>query len=137
MDRRQFMQTVAGATLAGVAMNAFAKTPGKEPCAEYLPPWHGFNLLEKFGYGPNVPFVESDFAWMSEWGFDFVRLPMSYRCWTEEGDWLKVREDKLKEIDQGLELGRKYKVHVCMNFHRAPGYCVGDPKEPLDLWKDQ
>ena len=132
------MQVAAGAA-TGVAMTntSGAADPAEPPSAKHLPRWHGFNLQEKFGYGPNVPFVETDFAWMAEWGFDFVRFPMSYKCWTEEGDWLKFREEPLKEIDQGLELGRKHKIHVCMNFHRAPGYCVGDPKEPLDLWKDE
>ena len=24
-----------------------------------------------------------------------------------------------------------------LNLHRAPGYCVNPPKEPLDLWKDE
>jgi endoglucanase len=28
-------------------------------------------------------------------------------------------------------------VHVNMNFHRGPGYCVNPPKEPLDLWQDE
>src|SRR5262249_15074743 len=28
-------------------------------------------------------------------------------------------------------------VHVNLNFHRAPGYCVNPPKEPLDLWTDE
>ena len=28
-------------------------------------------------------------------------------------------------------------MHVNLNFHRAPGYCVNPPKEPLDLWSDE
>jgi endoglucanase len=75
---------------------------------------------------------------MNEWGFDFARLPMSYHCWAEAepADWLKLREDELKHIDDVIELGRKHAVHINLNFHRAPGYCVNPPKEPLDLWKD-
>lgn len=104
--------------------------------ASKLPRWRGFNLLEKFVAQENAPFRAQDFEWMKEWGFDFVRLPMSYRCWTDPQDWLKLREGVLKEIDQAVELGRKNGVHVNMNFHRAPGYCVNPPKEPLDLWRD-
>jgi len=96
----------------------------------------GFNLLEKFGVRWNAPFVERDFQWMVEWGFDFARLPMDYRCWTEPDDWTKLREDVLKEIDEAVDFGRRYGVHVNLNLHRAPGYCVNPPKEPLDLWKD-
>jgi len=105
--------------------------------ASSLPRWRGFNLLEKFTDRRNAPFCESDFEWMVEWGFDFVRLPLSYRCWADVNDWLNLREDVLKEIDQAVEFGRKYDVHVNINFHRAPGYCVNPPKEPLDLWTNE
>jgi endoglucanase len=104
--------------------------------ASRLPRWRGFNLLEKFVAQRNASFRAQDFEWIKEWGFNFVRLPMSYRCWTEAQDWLKLREDALKEIDQAVELGREYGVHVNMNFHRAPGYCVNPPKEPLELWNN-
>lgn len=103
----------------------------------HLPRWRGFNLLEKFTFEHNSPFRESDFEWMADWGFDFVRLPLSYRCWVESDDWLKLKEDVLKEIDQAVEFGRKHGVHVNINFHRAPGYCVNPPAEPLSLWKDE
>jgi endoglucanase len=73
---------------------------------------------------------------MQEWGVDFARLPMSYLCWTDSGDWLKLTEPELKHIDAAVELGRKYRVHVNLTFHRAPGYCVNPPKERLDLFKD-
>lgn len=104
-----------------------------------MPRWRGFNLLEKFtkrGEG-NPPYRESDFALLQEWGFDFVRLPMSYLCWSDPQDWLKLREPELKHIDQAVEFGRQHRVHVNLNLHRAPGYCVNPPKEPLDLWKDE
>ena len=32
--------------------------------------------------------------------------------------------------------GKRYGIHVCLNFHRGPGYCVNPPKEPKDLWTD-
>ena len=107
--------------------------------ATRLPRWRGFNLLEKFTDHRNAPFVETDFECIAEWGFDFARLPLSYRCWAE-GDpdgWLDLREPVLREIDQAVELGRQYGVHVNLNFHRAPGYCVNPPQEPLDLWTDE
>ena len=96
----------------------------------------GFNLLEKFSFRRNAPFVERDFQWIADWGLDFVRFPMDYRCWTEPDDWKVFREDVLKEIDEAVDFGRRYGVHVNLNLHRAPGYCVNPPKEPLDLWKD-
>lgn len=100
-------------------------------------PWRGFNLLEKFTLKMNSPFVELDFQRMSEWGFDFVRLPMDYRCWILDSDFFKINEKVLRQIDQAVEFGRKYGIHVDMCFHRAPGYCINPPKERLNLWKDE
>ena len=47
-------------------------------------------------------------------------------------------EAMLAKIDRAVELGARYGVHVCLNFHRAPGYSVNpERREPFDLWKDQ
>jgi len=138
MNRRDFLTTaglVAGAGLAGTARTRAAPT-GRD-LARRLPRWRGFNLLEKFTLRRGRrPFVEADFAWMREWGFDFARLPMDYRCWTDKADPYKYDEACLKEIDQAVAFGRKYGVHVSVNLHRAPGFCINPPKEALNLWTD-
>ena len=110
--------------------------PGKDAAemARKLPRWRGFNLLEKFTSGRNAPFVERDFEWMKGWGFDFVRLPMSYLCWTKAEKPYAYDEKVLKEIDQAVAWGRQYGIHVSLNLHRAPGYTVARPPEALDLW---
>lgn len=94
--------------------------------------------MEKFiATNMNAPFKESDFEIMAELGFDFVRLPMSYWCWSDPGNWKLLREDKLKEIDQAVEFGKQYGVHVSINFHRGPGYSVDrSAEEPFNLWRD-
>src|SRR6185503_8709385 len=104
--RRTFvLLSVVLATKA--SMSQAASLP--EPSASQLPMWRGFNLLEKFHLDwNNKPFVEDDFKWISEWGFNFVRLPMDYRTWILGGDWRKFNEDVLKEIDQAVAWGRKY-----------------------------
>jgi aryl-phospho-beta-D-glucosidase BglC (GH1 family) len=111
------------------------------PSASHLPRWRGFNLLEKFIYRPkgNPPFQENDFRWISAWGFNFVRLPMDYRVWIKDGDWEKIdpKARAFRDIDQAVAWGRKYGIHLCLNFHRAPGYCINNKvKEPGDLWTD-
>lgn len=145
MNRRQFLKVAAGAAALSVTVTRAAEK-GKTvmnasdkqiPSASHLPRWRGFNLLEKFTSRQNAPFRESDFEWMAELGFDFARLPLSYQCWADTSDWLNLKEDALKEIDQVVEFGRNHGVHVNINFHRAPGYCVNPPKEPLDLWSNE
>ena len=110
----------------------------EEPSPARLPRWRGFNLLEKFVARPggNPPFRESDFEWIAGWGFNFVRLPMSYRCWSAVEEPRKLDEAQLAHVDQAVSWGRQYGVHVNLNLHRAPGYCVNPPKEPWDLWTD-
>ena len=104
------------------------------PNASRLPRWRGFNLLEKFTLRANRRYEESDFDLMAEWGFDFVRLPTDYRCWTRSpGAYI---EPVLKQIDEAVAWGRARKIHVNLCLHRAPGYCVNPPIEPLDLWAD-
>ncbi|MBI4584683.1 MAG: cellulase family glycosylhydrolase [Planctomycetes bacterium] len=137
MPRRRFLKASAQLAALGLSAPGLAENSGSGVSAARLPRWRGFNLLEKFNAERNRPFLEADFEWMAEWGFDFVRLPLSYRAWAPGDDWLKLREETLVEIDQAVEHGRKHKIHVNINFHRAPGYCVNPPKEPLDLWSDE
>jgi aryl-phospho-beta-D-glucosidase BglC (GH1 family) len=100
-----------------------------------LPQWRGFNLLEKFN-GRNNRFVEDDFRWISDFGFNFVRLPMDYRMWITDNDWRKINEKVLDEIDEAVQFGERYGIHVNINFHRAPGYTVAQPAEQKSVWTD-
>ncbi len=101
----------------------------------------GFNLLGKFDVSwSNEGYDEDDFSMINELGFNFVRLPVDYRSYTQAGDWDIFLEQEVEEIDKAIEWGIKYDVHVCLNLHRAPGYCVNYQSLPanqdLDLWSD-
>lgn len=103
-----------------------------------LPRWRGFNLLEMFTTRSTGDWQEDDFRWIAEWGFDFVRLPMCYTLWTAPDDPLTLLEEGLAKIDRAVRLGERYGLHVCLNFHRAPGYSVNrERQEPFNLWTDQ
>lgn len=118
-----------------VAYSAPATLPN--PLPEKLPRWRGFNLLEKFQFhGKHEPFHEEDFQLIAKLGFNFVRLPMDYRDWIRDDDWEQFEEEALRQIDQAVAWGEKYGVHVCLNFHRAPGYTVAKPSESRNLWTD-
>jgi endoglucanase len=44
---------------------------------------------------------------------------------------------RVEEVDQLVQLAHKYKLHVSLNLHRAPGYCVNAGfHEPYNLWLD-
>lgn len=144
LSRRVFLRRTAAATLPFLARPevraAGTESALPEPSATRLPRWRGFNLLEKFTArrDGNSPFRAADFELMHEWGFNFARLPMSYQCWAK-GDpdaWLRLDESQLRHVDEAVELGARHTIHINLNLHRAPGYCVNPPAEPLDLFKD-
>ena len=102
--------------------------------------WRGFNLTSMLTWRAGRPlpkFDEADFRRISEWGFNFARLPLDYRHWTHGKDWNEIVPDALKPIDEAIAFGRKHGVHVQLCFHRAPGYCINRPElEPASLFKD-
>lgn len=164
MNRRAFIQTslVTSVVAPAIVTQTGSVFPSLDRrnaqsldvLSNTLPRWRGFNLLEKFvgrprrNDGPNPDanrggrrrgvYRESDFEWIANWGFDFVRLPMSYQCWSpgDPDHWTELDETVLKEVDQAVAFGKQHKIHVNLNMHRIPGYCVNPPAEPLDLWTD-
>jgi endoglucanase len=149
MNRRVFLKASAAACasahLWGNGVPAAQATSDKpssktaEPTASRIPRWRGFNLQGRFS-SPEHPYdgpayEDFDFAAMKEWGFDFARLPLSYWTWGSRDDWSVIREEPLKKIDQAINLGNQYGVHINLNFHRIPGYCInGRELEPADLF---
>jgi aryl-phospho-beta-D-glucosidase BglC (GH1 family) len=111
---------------------------GHTPCTDIskLPRFRGFNLLEKFTLQNNQPYREKDFELIAKLEFNFVRLPLDYRCFVRGTDYSVLHEKTMRELDEAVAFGIKYDIHVCMNFHRAPGYCVNPPRETSDLFKD-
>ncbi len=143
MNRRDVLRrtlATAGLGVAGLgSRRARAEAPPRalpDATPQHLPRWRGFNLLDKFMVNSQKPFVERDFADIAELGFDFVRLPLDYRCWTDPAKPRDLKEPILKEIDQAVEFGQKHGIHVQLNFHRAPGFTVARPAEPKSLWTD-
>ena len=137
LDRRGLLKSMAAVAVAGAlpgARMAAAKPPTL--AGSINPRWYGFNLLEYFSTDPDwmkhFPykddgmFQENDFKWMRDWGFNFVRLPMDYRFWTDPHNLLKINEKAIEPIDRAIRLGEKYGVHVNICLHRAPGECCLD-----------
>lgn len=114
-----------------------------------LPQWKGFNLLDFFSPGDNrqgATNPEEYFKWMHDWGFDFVRIPMAYPRYIKFDRSKNITPDQIRNIDteqtdkieQLVYTAHKYKMHVSLNLHRAPGFCINAGfHEPYNLWTDQ
>jgi endoglucanase len=153
--RREFLKTI-GAGTAAIALAQCPATAQEErpkPAQTAIPRWRGFNLTNFFqafdrGESSDCLVKEDDCRWIRDWGFDFIRLPMDYWLWVDS-DWpktrklrpddmLKIKESTLEKVDRAVDLGKKYSLHVSLNFHRAPGYCINNPeREPLVLWSNK
>ncbi|MBN1126611.1 MAG: cellulase family glycosylhydrolase [Sedimentisphaerales bacterium] len=93
--------------------------------------------MEMFTAQSDGNWKEEEFQWISDWGFDFVRIPLCYRLWIENNDVYQINEEALGKLDCAVELARKYNLHICLNLHHAPGYGVGSTEaEPFCLWTD-
>lgn len=138
MKRRDFLKSSSTATI--IILTGFADKLYTVPLNPkiHFPRYRGFNLLEKFGVRePRKRFNEEDFEIMAEWGFDFARIPMSYWNWASIDDWYSIDEEVIKDIDEVVEFGKQYNIHINLNFHRIPGYCInGRDREPIDLFED-
>jgi aryl-phospho-beta-D-glucosidase BglC (GH1 family) len=151
INRRIFLKNsvvaAAGLTLAG---NGAFSSPA--PAAKNkLPRWKGFNLLDFFSPAPprnpgSNQTTEEDLKWMVDWGFDFVRIPMAYPRYLNFDRSANITKDKvcnfdskaLEEVDLLIFMAHKYNLHVSLNLHRGPGYCINAGfHEPFNLWKDK
>ena len=110
-----------------------------------LPRWRGFNLTGmvsrrrfELAQAEDRPvFPEDDFRWMAEWGFNFARIPMDYRCWVPGTDPFAIDEAVFEHVDRLIQFGDRYDLHISLNFHTAPGYCI-NPRPLLmeNLWQN-
>lgn len=147
-SRRAFVKQ-AGLLAAGIGLGipqqASAFTPHS---ANKLPRWRGFNLTDFTSPDPSRsrPTPEDHFRWLSDWGFDFVRLPMAYPNYLSidrskkitPDDVYKVNDQQVDAINKLVEMAHRYNMHVSLNLHRAPGYCINAGfDEPYNLWTDQ
>ncbi|HEY5510716.1 MAG TPA: cellulase family glycosylhydrolase [Prolixibacteraceae bacterium] len=159
IDRRSFIKTAGmGGSLIGLSgsVSAFGlSVPDKNK--NKLPRWRGFNLLDFYTSKPLVlprpnnpgKTMEEDLKWMSDWGFDFVRIPVQYPSYInfDKGndkdkkitpeEVLSFNDQAIEEIEKLVYLANKYGLHVSLNLHRVPGFCINAGfDEPFNLWKD-
>jgi endoglucanase len=70
-------------------------------------------------------------------GFDFVRIPTDYHFWTKDFDYFHPDERTFEYLDSYLLACRARGLHLSLNLHRAPGYCINNNHlEKHNLWVD-
>ncbi len=136
IDRRDFLAmpaTVAASILLDrLRPQAAAAIRWPQPT---IPLWRGFNLTELMDGQHPQPYQESDFQLIAQWGFNFARLPCSYWTWSSKNDWMNIDESALNILDQAIDFGRRYGIHINLCLHRIPGYCVNNSEfEPYQLF---
>ncbi len=146
MDRRTF---IASTSMAAAAIGLTGTEALSMRGPNKLPQWKGFNLLDFFSPDPadSRPGTTEDyFRWMQDWGFNFVRIPMAYPSYLDidrsknitPEEVYKINGNAVDHIDSVVTMALKYNMHVSLNLHRAPGYCVNAGfHEPYNLWTDQ
>jgi endoglucanase len=149
ISRRKFVKNT-GMVAAGISMGAQSFAASATSIrANKLPKWKGFNLLDFFTPNPaqsRPATPEEHFKWMSDWGFDFVRIPIAYPTYLDidrtrnitPEEVYKIDQKRVDKIDELVTMAHKYNMHVSLNLHRAPGYCINAGfYEPYNLWKDE
>lgn len=103
-------------------------------------PWTGFNFQWLTSWSETAQPAPADLKaldFLVKHGFNFARLACDYRFWTVDGDYFKLRNETLEQIDGYLEECRSRGIHFSLNMHRVPGYCINQPEiERHNLWQD-
>lgn len=149
MKRRNFIRNT-GFAAAGVGLaGKLAYSSSNPEVQNKLPRWKGFNLLDYFSpveQGNGALTTEDDLKWMADWGFNFVRLPMAYPRYLKFDRSKNITPKAIYNIDEKaieyienlIENANKLGLHVSLNLHRAPGFCVNAGfHEPYNLWEDR
>ena len=146
ITRRAFVKNT-GLTAIGAAVST--KNLFASPTQNKLPAWKGFNLLDFFSPDPSNTrgtSPEDYFRWMTDWGFNFIRIPIAYPYYLDfdrsgnikPEEVYHIDEKRVEEIDRLVTMAHKYNIHTSLNLHRAPGYCINAGfHEPYNLWLDQ
>ena len=156
MKRREFIKkTALGA--GAIAINTNYKSLALQNYKlneNKLPKWRGSNILDFFSPDRYVAdpmkfaATEQDFKWMADWGFDFVRIPIAYPTYIQyepsvgrninPDETVLFREEAVEAIEKVVYSANKYNLHVSLNLHRAPGFCINAGfHEPFNLWIDE
>lgn len=103
-------------------------------------PYYGFNFQWMFIWRKGAKPQEPDHKaldFIADHGFNFARVTTDYRFWTRDHDYLHPDEAVFTYLDRYLQACQERGIHLSLNQHRAPGYCINDNNlEKDNLWTD-
>jgi Endoglucanase len=151
-NRRQFLKTAAAGVVAANIPTWATAHDSSAIVKNKLPLWRGFNILDFFSprryNASQLSASIQDFQWMAGWGFNFVRIPMAYPGYINydpkngipitPDQTVDFNEEAIEIVEKTIEAANKYGLHVSLNLHRAPGFCINAGfHEPFNLWDDE
>jgi hypothetical protein len=102
--------------------------------------YYGFNFQWMTSWKPDrrpEPADQKALDFLAEFGFNFARIPLDYRFWTQNFDYFHPDESILRYVDHYLAACNSRGIHMSLNLHRAPGYCTNrNDLERHNLWTD-
>lgn len=104
---------------------------------DQLPKWRGTSLAyDTIVSSEGRGFSEKEVKENALIGFNYFRVVLDYRMLTNEYSGMKYNIDVLKNIDDLIGWCIKYNIHVCLEFHVAPGYHVDDESPSTYILED-
>jgi endoglucanase len=151
ITRRGFIKTalISATGLEIIGASPLPVAQATSSVGNPLPRWRGFNLTDFNSPNPSSSrpgTTDDDLKWMVDWGFDFIRLPMAYPRYVDfdrskhiaPEEVYKIDEQEVDRIEAFARKAQDHGLHVSLNLHRAPGYCINAGfYEPYDLWKSK
>ncbi|MBN1648381.1 MAG: cellulase family glycosylhydrolase [Spirochaetales bacterium] len=102
---------------------------------------YGFNFQWMFSMDYQEKSEKPDLKaldFMQSCGLDFARIPCDYRFWTKGFNYEKIKRKTLELIELYIEECAKRNIHLSLNMHRVPGYCINRTEiEKHNLWTDR
>lgn len=79
--------------------------------------------------------TEKDFAELTSWGIDHVRIPVDYNLVEDENG--NTLEDGMKYIENSIEWCRKYHFNMILDLHKTAGYSFDDGENENGFFADE
>jgi endoglucanase len=102
--------------------------------------YYGFNFQWMYSSGSGREPMAADekaLDFLTGTGFNFVRIPTDYRFWIKDFSYLEPDESVFEYFDGYLAVCRARGLHMSLNLHRGPGYCInGNNLERHNLWTE-